>query len=61
MGLAGHAKGSTTEYYIEGHEERKPIAVNADLSLDQVDVTDIDWKKQNLSDELSKLIEETDE
>lgn len=61
MALAGHAKGSTTEHYIEGHEERKPIAVNADLSLDQVEVTDIDWKNQNLPDELSKLIEETDE
>jgi integrase len=61
MALAGHAKAATTEHYLEGHEERKPIAVNAGLSLDQVDVKDIDWRNENLPPELAKLIDEPDD
>ena len=61
MALAGHAKASTTEIYIEGHEERKPIAVNAGLSLEQVNVTEIDWRTENLPPELAILLDEKDE
>ncbi len=61
MALAGHAKSSTTELYIDGHEEVKPIAVNADLNMDQVNVTDIDWKLENLPLEIARLIDEPDE
>jgi len=56
MALAGHAKAATTELYIEGHEQKKPIAVNAGLSLDQVNVDDIDWSSSILPPELAKLI-----
>lgn len=61
MALAGHAKSATTEHYLEGHEEVKPIAVNADLNMSQVNVTDIDWKMDNLPPEIAKLIEEPEE
>lgn len=60
MALAGHAKESTTQYYIDGHEERKPVAVNADLSLDQLDVNAIEWDASLLPPEIAKLIDEDD-
>jgi len=39
----------------------KPIAVNADLNMDQVNVIDIDWKLENLPLEIARLIDEPDE
>ncbi|SIQ10006.1 hypothetical protein [Marinobacterium stanieri] len=39
----------------------KPIAVDADLNMSQVNVTDIDWKMDNLPPEIAKLIEEPEE
>ena len=61
MAPTKHAKSSTTEHYIEDHKEGKPVAVNAGLNLDQVEITDIDWKNQSLPAELSKLIDKQDE
>lgn len=61
MALAGHCKASTTEIYLAGHEERKPLIVNADLSMDQVQVNEIDWQRTTLPPELARLIEDPNE
>ncbi len=58
MALAGHALSSTTEHYISGHENPKPVTVSAGLSLAQVNIGDIDWKTAQLPPELARLIEE---
>lgn len=56
MALAGHAKEGTTQHYIGGHEEIKPVRVEAGLSIEQVDIDNIDWKNQNIPLEISKLV-----
>lgn len=58
MALAGHAKESTTDKYIEGHEEAKPIKVAAGLDIAQVSVDEIDWANASLPADLSRLIED---
>lgn len=58
MALAGHAKESTTEHYISGHENVKPVTVSAGLSLGQVNIDDIDWKNTRLPPELARLVED---
>ncbi|WP_271270521.1 tyrosine-type recombinase/integrase [Aliamphritea hakodatensis] len=58
MALAGHGKVTTTEHYIAGHEQIRPVAVNADLSLDQVNVDEIDWNNTLLPPEIARLVDE---
>lgn len=58
MALAGHALSSTTEHYISGHENPKPVAVSAGLSLAQVNIEEIDWKTAQLPPELARLVDE---
>lgn len=60
MALAGHALSATTEHYIAEHENPKPVAVQAGLSLAQVDMQEIDWKGIQLPPELARLVEEKD-
>ena len=58
MALAGHAKESTTDHYIEGHEKPKPLRVAAELDISSIAIEDIDWRQNKLPPELAKLIDE---
>lgn len=58
MALAGHANEATTDHYIDGHENIKPVAVQAGLSVNQVQVSDIDWKTAALPPELARLVDD---
>ncbi|MGB0468729.1 MAG: tyrosine-type recombinase/integrase [Pontibacterium sp.] len=60
MALAGHALSATTEHYISGHENPKPVTVSAGLSLAQVNIEDIDWKTAQLPPELARLVDESE-
>lgn len=41
--LAGHATLEMTHYYMEGHEQVRPVTVEAGLSVQRVDWDAIDW------------------
>jgi len=58
MALAGHAKQSTTEHYIEGHEKIKPVPVSAGLGLTDIRVDEIDWQQTILPAGLARLVED---
>ena len=58
MALAGHAKQSTTEHYIEGHEKIKPVSVSAGLGLTDIRVDEIDWQQTILPAGLARLVED---
>ena len=58
MALAGHAKQSTTEHYIEGHEKPKPVSVAAGLDLSKIDINEIDWQDVKLPIGLAGLVED---
>ena len=58
MALAGHAKQSTTEHYIEGHEKIKPVPVSAGLGLTDIKVDEIDWQQTILPAGLARLVED---
>lgn len=61
MALAGHARQSTTEHYLDGHEQKLPVAVSADLAINNVDLDNISWDLSLLPPELVKLIDEPDD
>ncbi len=54
MALSGHATEKMKAHYYEGHEKPEAVTVSADLSMDSVDLTDIDWKT-DLSPALLKI------
>lgn len=56
MALAGHATERMKERYYEGHEQSAPVTVNADLSMDGLDLSAVNWKT-DLSPSLLKLAE----
>ncbi|WP_020208986.1 tyrosine-type recombinase/integrase [Gilvimarinus chinensis] len=56
MALAGHASERMKTHYYDGHEKRTAKLVNADLSLDSVNLENIDWET-DLSPKLKKLAE----
>jgi|GEM_PF-783178 len=58
MALAGHAKQTTTEHYIEGHEKPKPVSVAAGLDLSKIDINEIDWQDAKLPIGLAGLVED---
>lgn len=43
--LAGHAGEAMTLHYIDGHEQRKPLRVEAGLSINNINWSAIDWEK----------------
>ena len=56
MALSGHATEDMLKHYADGHEKKKPVLVQAGLSLTQVKLSDIDWET-DLSGDLKKLAE----
>jgi len=58
MALAGHAKQSTTEHYIEGHEKLKPVSVSAGLDLKNIQINNIEWQNEKLPTGLARLVED---
>lgn len=54
MALSGHASAKMKAHYYEGHEKPVPVKVAADLSLSNVDFSDIDWET-DLSKTLKNL------
>lgn len=54
MALAGHANERMTAHYAEGHERKAPVKVSAGLSLDKINMSNIDWET-DLSKPLLKL------
>lgn len=61
--LAGHATVKMTQHYREGHEKLKPVRVKAELSMGDLDLTDVDWETelQKLPEELQEIIHEDDD
>lgn len=55
--LAGHADKAMTEHYRQGHEKRKPVRVEAGLSLAAVDWNAVDWESDLLA-EMPKALQE---
>jgi len=55
MALSGHATKRMKDHYYDGHEKPAPVNVQADLSLDNVDLTDIDWET-DLSEPLKEIV-----
>ena len=43
--LAGHADAAMTRHYMAGHEQAKPLQVEAGLSVDKVDWAKIEWQQ----------------
>ena len=58
--LAGHADNAKTEHYMLGHEQIRPVTVEADLFLDNVDWDTVDWD-ESLAPVLQAIIEEETE
>ncbi len=44
QGLAGHADEAMTQRYLVGHEQIKPVKVEAGLSIESINWAEIDWK-----------------
>ncbi len=55
MALSGHASKRMKDRYHEGHEKPAPINVQAGLSLDKVDLAEIDWQT-DLSVPLQEIV-----
>ncbi len=55
MALSGHADKRMMDHYESGHEKKKPIKVNAELSISSVDFSNINWET-DLPKSLLKII-----
>lgn len=58
--LSGHASEAMFYLYFDGHEQKRPVAVNAGLSLSGVALTDINWET-DLPPELKSIADESDD
>lgn len=58
MALAGHATVEMTDHYIDGHETAKPLQVAAGLDINNINMSNINWKDHRIPSELIKLMDE---
>lgn len=58
--LSGHASEDMYHLYHDGHEQKRPIAVNAGLSLSAVPLGDINWET-DIPNALKSIADEGDD